>query len=103
MACVDPHLNDIGTIFELTIKDCGVIVDISSNSALEVIFEKPDKTILSRVGVLSTDGTDGKLQYVTIAGDLDLEKTWKIQARVTLPTGTWSSEINKFVVRGNLD
>jgi len=103
MACADIRLNDIGTVFELTIMDCDVIVDLAGYTSLVILFKKPDKTTVTRVGTLTTDGSDGKMQYVSVAGDLDLLKSWQIQARVTLPTGTWSSDISKFTVKENLD
>lgn len=102
MAC-EIHLGDIGTAFRLTILDCsGTPVDISAASAMEVIFRKPDSTVVVQTGVFYTDGTDGIVQYVTIANDLDQTGTWKIQAEVTLPTGTWSSNVETFKVYKNL-
>lgn len=104
MACSveEIHVGDIGTVFEVTVHDCDVVVDISAASTMEIVFKKPDKTIVTKVAVHTTDGLDGKMQYVTILDDLDLKGTWSIQARVTLPTGTWRSEISKFKVYANL-
>lgn len=41
----------------------------------------------------TTDGTDGKLYYVTQAGDLMEKGTWKVCARVV--TGTYSGTTSK--------
>ena len=104
MAC-EIHLNDIGTAFQLTIYDCQVppvIIDISSASVKEVKFRRPNYTSFTKTGTFVTDGTDGQVEYITLDLDLDAEGTWEIQAKVTLPTGTWSSDIQTFEVKGNI-
>jgi len=102
MAANEIHLNDIGTIFELTLMDDTVVVDVSTAITKEIIFEKPDKTTTVQTASFTTDGTDGKIRYVVISGDLDQIGSWRIQGKVTLPTGTWSSDISKFKVYDNL-
>lgn len=104
MACsiYEIHLGDIGTAFEITLKDCEVIVDISTASLKQIIFRKPDKTVVTHDAIFKTDGTDGVIQYLTILNDLDQTGTWYIQAKVTLPAGTWSSDTAKFKVYKNL-
>lgn len=103
MAC-EIHLNDIGTVFRLTIVDCDLVaIDISTATVKNVTFKRPDGTTFTKTGVFATDGTDGVIDYVTIDGDLDMSgEGWKIQAVVTLSTGTWSSEIGLFTVYDNL-
>ncbi len=111
MACAteEIHLNDIGTVFELTVNECnnttGIneVVDISSASSIVLYFLKPDKsTTLTKTATFSTDGTDGKIRYLSETGDLDATGTWKIQGQVQLPTGTWSTDIHSFKVWPNL-
>lgn len=103
MAC-EIHVDDIGTTFRLTIVDCDdVLIDISTATVKDIIFKKPDGTKVTKSGVFYTNGTDGIIDYVTIADDLDLAGTgWHVQAFVTLTTGTWSSEIGDFTVVDNL-
>lgn len=103
MAVNEIHIGDIGTIFEVTLMDDTVIVDISSASSMVIVFEKPDKTIVNNTAIFSGDGTDGKMQYI-IATDTELDQkgNWKIQGIVELPTGKWSSDIAKFKVYENL-
>ena len=96
------HVGDIGTAFEVTLKDCDVVVDVSTASVKQIIFKKPDKTVVTKTAVFKTDGTDGIIQYITILDDLDMKGTWYIQAKVSLPTGTWSSDKSKFKVYDNL-
>ena len=102
MAC-EIHLADIGTVFRLTLKDCDdVAVDISSATTKEIIFKKPDGTQVTKAASFYSDGTDGIIEYSTIEDDLDMTGTWKIQAKVIMPTGTWSSNIQSFKVYANL-
>jgi hypothetical protein len=102
MAC-EIHLNDIGTAFRLTILDCtDSFIDVSSALTKEIIFQKPDGTSVTKTASFYTDGSDGVIQYVTVADDLDTTGKWKIQAKVALTTGTWSSNIETFRVYSNL-
>ena len=97
------HVDDIGTHFEISLKECDEILDVSSASAKQIIFKKPSGTILTKTAVFKTDGTDGIVKYVSIADDLDESGRWKMQAKITFPTGdSWSSEVTSFKVYTNL-
>ena len=96
------HVGDIGTVFEVTIQDDGVAVNISSATTKEIIFRKPDKTLLTKAANFSTDGTDGKIRSTTVSGDLNAAGVWSIQAHVILPGGDWKSSISEFSVIPNL-
>ena len=78
MAKNEIHLNDIGTIFEVTVQDDGVIVDISGATTKEIIFKKSRGEVLTKAAVFSTDGVDGKMRYVAVAGDLDERGQWEL-------------------------
>ena len=97
------HLYDIGTVFEVTLQEDDVDLDISAATLATIIFVKPDGEVVAQEAEFTTDGTDGKIQYTTIADDLDQTGKWRIQARVALPTGTWSSSRSSFKVYPNLD
>lgn len=111
MAC-EIHLNDIGTMFEVTMYDCKydpdtktetkTILNLSTATLLEIIFKRPDGTALVVTAELLTDGTDGKMYYLTVDGDLNQLKNWSIQGRATYLTGKWHSTIATFVVLKNL-
>ena len=97
------HIGDIGTVLEVTLQDeTGAALDVSDATVMQIVLQKPDKTTVTKTAVHTTDGTNGKIQYVTVSGDIDQAKTWKIQGKVTLPTGSWSSEIASFNVEKNL-
>lgn len=98
------QLNDIGTLIKITILDENdEVVDISSATAKTITFKKPSSgTTVVKTASFFTDGTDGILKYVTLAADLDEVGTWRLQAYVSLSTGSWYSSINSFTVACNL-
>ena len=96
------HEGDIGTKLLITVTDDGQVVDISSATSLSIFIKKPDGTILTRVGVLETDGTDGKMYYITVSGDLDKAGSYKIQGQVVLPSGSYYTSTATFKVHCNL-
>ena len=102
-SCADEiHVGDIGTVFRITLTDCATPVDLTGNTDISIIFLKPDGTTAVKTATLFGPATDGVIQYTTILDDLDLAGTWKIQAEITLPTGKWRSDIEKFKVYANL-
>lgn len=96
------HEGDIGTKLLITITDDGNIVDISSASSLSIFIKKPNGTLLSRSGTLETDGTDGKMYYITVVGDLDQAGIYKLQGHVTLLNGSYFTSTATFKVHCNL-
>lgn len=95
--------SDIGTIFRATLTDQdGTVVDISAASTKQLKFRKPDGTVLEKAATLTTDGTDGKMQYATISGDLNLAGQWKVQGYVVIGSGTWHTDEYVFTVHTNL-
>lgn len=102
MAANEIHKDDIGTVFTLTVKDGSTVVNVASASSKVIKFRKQSGTILSKTAEFVTDGTDGKIKYTTIAGDLDESGPWTFQAVLTFASGTWSSDIHKFTVHANL-
>lgn len=96
------HVDDVGIVFRLTLKNNRLPVDISTVTTKEIIFMKPDKTTVTKTASFGTDGTDGVLTYTVIAGDLNIKGNWKVQARVVLPSGNRWSSIGTFTVFANL-
>lgn len=95
-------VGDVGTIFRATFKEDGSAIDISSATTKTISFEKPNGVMVTQTGVFFTDGTDGILQYTTVADDIDEGGMWRIQGFVDL--GVWSgrSDIVNFKVYDNL-
>ncbi len=103
MAIVEEvHVGDIGTVFQVTIKDGTSVVDISSATTLQIIFKKPDGSRATKTAVLVNSGTDGKMKYTTIANDLDRQGSWRLQGRVVMSGGEWRSSVGNFDVYENL-
>ncbi|RLA38665.1 MAG: hypothetical protein DRR06_20380 [Gammaproteobacteria bacterium] len=97
------HLNDVGTVFEVTLVESDVVVDISTATTLTIKFKKSDgATVMTKTASFSTDGTDGRLQYTSVADDLDQTGPWKLQAYVIMPSWTGHSSIGEFEVFRNL-
>lgn len=97
------HVDDVGTIFRITLMDGSSPVDLTGATAKSIIFEKPDKTSVSKDADFYTDGADGIIEYTIETDDLDMAGSWRIQAQVTLTSGTWSSDILGFVVHENIE
>ena len=73
-AITDIHTGDTGTVFIITISDTGVPVDLSSGTSASnvILFKRPDRTTFNRPAVFDTDGKDGRIKYVSVAGDISM-------------------------------
>lgn len=96
-----PTQDDIGTSFRLTIRNqvTNAIINLSTMSSATFTFEKPDNSTIERTADLYTDGTDGILEYITIAGDLDQAGRWRVQPTYSMGGGTWTGSPETFVVK----
>lgn len=102
MAANEVHKSDIGTVFVVTVKDGGSALDISGATTKEIFFQVPDGTTLTKTAAFTTDGTNGKIQYTTISGDLSVTGQWKLQAHVINASGEWRSDLSPFTVHENI-
>lgn len=87
------HVGDVGTIIRLTIveKDEVTPVDVSTSTLRKFYFLKPSGLKVNKTAVFNTDGIDGKLKYVVVAGDLDEAGTWQVQAYVEIGAANYWS------------
>ena len=95
------HKNDVGTVIQATIKDGDTVVDLTDGT-MTFMFKKPTGATVEKSGVLTTDGTDGKVQYTTETGFLDIVGTWNFQVKIVSDTNTWYSDITTFKVYRNV-
>ncbi len=102
MAADEIHLNDIGTVFTVTVKDGANAVDISAATTQQLIFQAPSGAKKTKEAAFVTDGSDGQLEYTLVDGDLDELGYWKLQAYVVSPAGSWHSDVSAFQVHPNL-
>jgi hypothetical protein len=97
-------LYTVGLSIELTITESGSPFDISNATTKSIIFQKPDKSVVTKTADFVSDGSDGKIKYVTSgSSDLDQWGTWLAQAYVSIPYFSSYSTINTFYVDRNLD
>lgn len=77
----NPQKGVVGLIVTITIlKEDGVTVrDIATATTKEIIFEKPDNTTVTKTAAFTTNGSDGKIYYTTIANDIDIAGLWQLQ------------------------
>jgi hypothetical protein len=91
-----------GFVIELTIMNNGKPMDISSAQSTLMIFQDPSGITTQKTAVFSTDGTNGKIRYVTVDDDLSLSGNYQIQAFIVLPTFSGYSGTGSFYVAPNL-
>lgn len=96
------HLNDIGTEFLVTVKDGDEAVDLSTATTLQLIFTKPTGVKVTQTATLDSDGTDGKMKYVSQANDLDVVGFWKLQGYIVIGDSSWHTNVDNFQVHRNL-
>ncbi len=77
-------------------------MDISSASTKTIIIEKPDSTIISASATFLTDGTDGKIYYRTVIGDLNQAGTYNVQSYLEMSDFIGYSTPVSFTVYANL-
>ena len=68
----------------------------------QIIIKKPSGTKVTANTAFSTDGTDGKMYYNAVDGDLDESGSYKLQGKVVISDGTFYTDITSFKVHRNL-
>ena len=103
MTTIYVHNGDIGTIFRLTIKDtAGTAIDVSTAVVKYINFQDPAGTKVQKTAAFYTDGTDGKIQYTTVSGDIDTVGTWQVKGYVETSLGKFWTEKDSFKVYSTL-
>jgi len=92
------HVGDIGTVFRLTVYSGRTVADLSGATTKEILFLKPSGELITKSASFTTSGSDGKIQYATVANDLDESGLWKIQAHVALLNWSGYSDLSTFEV-----
>jgi hypothetical protein len=85
----DVFVGDIGTALRLTITESGSALDVSGVGTAYIKLRKPNGQLLTKTASFVSGGTDGRIQYVTQANDLDEPGRWRIQAYLT-NLGGWT-------------
>jgi hypothetical protein len=92
------HVGDVGTRFEVTVYEDAVALDISAATVKNFIFGKPSGDVVSVAAGFVTDGTNGKLYYLSTGTDLDEAGNWELE--VELDLSPWAGRTTRltFVV-----
>lgn len=77
------HDGDFGTILQTTVEEDNASVDISGASEVLFSAHPPGGTVKSFTAAFTNTGTDGKVRYTLVSGDIDVPGTWRIQVKVT--------------------
>lgn len=96
--------NDVGIqlIATITNQETKQIVSLVNATGITFTFKRPDGTVYNVTGSLYTDGTDGKIQYVTQTTDLTMTGIWKFQCSCTISGSQKISSWTSFQVIPNL-
>jgi len=96
--------NPVGLdIILVVVKPNGKPHDLTGASPLQVIARAPSGAVSTFTASLAGDGTDGRIIYTTVSGDLDESGTWQYQARVVFADGAdLRSEITTLEISPNL-
>lgn len=84
------YLGEPATI-EFTVKEDGVVKDISAATKVELKFSQGavEQVVTAE---FATDGTDGAIQYVVTGDDLNSVGVWQVRARITTTNGPFGSD-----------
>ena len=95
-------LGDEGNILRLTVKENDIAKDIQTASAVTYKIKKPDETVVEVTASFDTNGTNGKVIYAFVTGDLNMLGLYEVQVKIVTSTwiGTTSSYL--FTVRDTL-
>lgn len=77
-------------------------INLSSASSINFIYKQPDQIVYNVSGSLYTDGTDGKVSYISQDTDLTVRGIWKLQISYQISGATNYTSIYTFEVLPNL-
>ncbi len=98
------QLSDIGVALVVQIVDpAGEVINISAATNMKIKIRMPDGTTKDFTAVLFTNGSDGKMLYTTLAGDLGQVGTYQIQGKLSIGGGLKSSFVGAFDVLNNIN
>lgn len=105
MSIREIHVNDVGTTIQLTIRDhSNATVDLSAGTttSMFMIFKSPATTTTVTVTAFSGSGTSGVINWTSTSGFFNTAGTWFLQAKITLGSNTWFTDVYEFQVYPNL-
>lgn len=91
------HVGDVGTIIRMRVREDGAVKDMTAASALQIEVTKPSGTVVVETATLSTNGSDGRIQFTVEAGLLDEPGLYQFQGVFTI--GGWSGVTSEKTVQ----
>jgi len=81
-------VGDVGVLIQVTVvgEDGVTPQDVSGATTKEILLVSPNGVILTKTASFVTNGTDGKLKYVTVANDVTVAGGWTARAHVVTAT-----------------
>ena len=76
-------LTDLGTALQATIVEDGAHVDVSTATAKVIILKAPGGETIEKTAQNIGDGTDGRVQYIRVSGDIEDLGRWNYRFKVT--------------------
>ena len=102
MAGKHPRKNAIGVAITVTLQEDGVALNISNATTKNFVIEKPSGTVVTKTASFVTNGTDGKLRYSTISGDLNESGRYRLQVDLEASPYDGLTDIGSFFVEDNI-
>lgn len=98
------QVGDVGVKIIVQVLDQeGEIIDIGGATGLKIKLQKPDGTSADKTAVLLSDGSDGKMYYASVSGDLDQAGLFLVQGKITLGATPKSTRVATMTVALNVD
>jgi hypothetical protein len=88
------HVGDYGATLEMTIEEDDAAVDISGATTIQIKLKAPDGRLLNKTATLSSDGSDGKMNYTLQQGDLSVPGKWRWQGYLA-GVGGWTGHTSE--------
>lgn len=95
----DIFTGDVGTVFEVSIKENNDIVDVSGIESILYVFTRPGGSTITKAGALKTDGQDGRVVATIEDGDFTIAGLWKLQLTLEFSYGKWRTSEIQFNVK----
>lgn len=97
------HVADVGVALRATIKDEETdVVPLQSASVKQYTIRKPSGAEITVDCDFVTDGSDGLIQYVTVASTFDEAGYYKLQGYLEMGTSKWHTNTITFRVYPNI-
>jgi hypothetical protein len=97
------HVGDTNTrIISTIVDEGGDAVNLATATTLQYKLRKPSGTVVTLTCELTTDGTDGMMEFTTTDSTLNESGFYRLQAYIGMSSGAWHSDKVSFRVWPNL-